>query len=38
MDGHKDMNFVMIVAQKKKFYLFKNIFSPRYQYTWMLDC
>ena len=26
MDGHKDMNFVMIFAQKNKFYLFKNYF------------
>ena len=27
MDGHKDMNFVMIFAQKNTFYLFKNLFS-----------
>ena len=38
MDGPKDMNFFMIFAQKNKFYLLKNLFLPRYQYTWMLDC
>ena len=32
VDGH--MNFVvMIFARKNKFYLFTNLFSPRYQYT-----
>ena len=27
------MNSVMIFARKNKFYLFTNLFLPRYQYT-----